>query len=95
MKQQSITITSNSVSTIIKNYTAYSSSNSLVVFIEGPLHIIINGISNPVRYLGSLQWNFTVSDLSDNPSSFSQVNQTPDYTVATASVAVQLTNSII
>ena len=92
----STVITSNSGSTVIKNYTVTSSTNTLLIFVEGPLDVVITGLSNPVRYLGSLNWNFTVSDVSDNTSSFTQVGKSPAYTSTTvSSIALQLTNYVI
>ena len=89
----STTLTANSGS--ISNITVTSATNTIVVSVQGHLDITINGLSNPVRYLGSVGWNITVSDVNDNPSSFSQSSHSPSYTPTTATLSIQLTNSII
>ena len=63
--------------------------------INGMLYVKINNIANPIKYLGSSQWNFTVSDISGNPSSFSQSTHSPFYTPTTTNASVSLTNTVI
>ena len=91
----STVVTANTGSTVITNYTASSSTNTIVLVVQGKLDISISGVSNPIRYLGRNSWNITGSDINDNPSSFSQASQNPNYTPTTATISIQLTNSII
>jgi hypothetical protein len=72
-----------------------TTAKTITVVVQGLLNIEIRGIANPVRYLGSTQWNFTATDNRSNPSSFSQSTQTPFYTITAPSVAVSLSNTVI
>jgi hypothetical protein len=91
----STTVTANSENTVIANYSVSAATNSILLNLQGPLQITIANLSNPAKYLGSVLWNFTGMDSSDNPSSFSQASLTPSYSPATASASLQFSSPII
>ncbi len=88
-------VSNNSTSSILQNYTVYTTNNTLVVSIKGLLNIKISNISNPLKYLGSIQWNFTASDISGNPSSFVQNNHSPFYTSTISNAIISLSSTVI
>ena len=92
----STTLTSaNSTTTNVSNYTVNTTAKTIAVIIQGLLNIQIANIANPIKYLGSTQWNFTATDSLNNPSSFSQSSQAPFYTSTVPSASVSLTNTVI
>lgn len=88
-------VSTNSTSSIVQNYTVSTTNNTIVVSIKGLLNIKISNISNPSKYLGSIQWNFTASDLSGNPSSFVQSSHSPFYTSTISNAIISLSNTVI
>lgn len=88
-------VSNNSTSSIIQNYTIYTTNNTIAVNIKGLLNIKISNIANPLKYLGSIQWNFTASDFSGNPSSFVQNSHSPFYTSTISNAVISLSNTVI
>ena len=69
--------------TNITQTTVSSTSSSITINAIGPINLIVNSISNPVKYNGSLVWSIIATDLLGNPSSSSVSTQQPMYTATT------------
>jgi hypothetical protein len=54
-------VLSNSALTSVDNFTI--SSNVLTILVRGILNVVVSGVANPKKYLGSLAWSCKSSDL--------------------------------
>lgn len=88
-------LSTNSTTTIVSSYNVNISTKTITVIVQGLLNIQIGNVVNPIKYLGLTLWNFTATDSSGNPSSFSQSTQSPFYTASTPVVSVSLSNTVI
>ena len=64
----------------ITSYTVTASPPSIRLNTLGRMSIRIDGVTNPLKFNGTMQWTITATDNGSNPSSVSTATMTPAYT---------------
>ena len=88
-------IISNNNETIVSSFSIDIAGNTATAVIKGRIQIIIKNVTNPAHYLGGRTWTIICNDTSSFSSSLSTVIHTPQYSPASSTISVSLTNSTI
>lgn len=88
-------IISNNNGTIVNSFNIDIGGNTATAVIQGRIQITLKSVTNPSHYLGGRTWTIICNDTSSFSSSLSTVIHTPQYSPATSTISVSLTNSTI